>query len=66
MKKITIWMSVAAVAASAILPAQGGTYTWLATPADGNWNTSSLNWSDDQVRVHWFAPHRQQLDVHGE
>ena len=46
MKKITIWMSVAAVAASAILPAQGGTYTWLATPADGNWNTSSLNWSD--------------------
>ncbi len=46
MKKITIWMSVVVVAAIAILPAQGGTYTWLATPADGNWNTSSLNWSD--------------------
>ena len=39
-------LMVVAVAASAILSAWGGTYTWLATPADGNWNTSSLNWSD--------------------
>ena len=46
MKKIAIWTSMVAVAASAILSAWGGTYTWLATPADGNWNTSSLNWSD--------------------
>ena len=37
---------VVVVAASAILSAWGGTYTWLSTPADGNWNTSSLNWSD--------------------
>ena len=36
---------VAAVAAGCVC-AQGGTYTWLASPADGNWNTTSLNWND--------------------
>ena len=35
-----------AVATIAIFQARGGTYTWLASPADGNWDTSSLNWSD--------------------
>ena len=35
-----------AVATIAIFHARGGTYTWLASPANGNWDTSSLNWSD--------------------
>ncbi len=35
-----------AVAAIATFQARGGTYTWLASPANGNWDTSSLNWSD--------------------
>ena len=45
MKKIACLMCMA-VATIATFQARGGTYTWLASPANGNWDTSSLNWSD--------------------
>ena len=50
------------IAGGLAVSAQGGTYTWLASPADGNWNTTSPNWSDGTMEgVAWVdnisAPH---------
>ena len=50
------------IAGGMVLSVQGGTYTWLASPADGSWNTTSLNWSDGTMEgVAWVenasAPH---------
>lgn len=35
-----------AVAAALAHTVFAGTYTWLSSPADAKWNTTSLNWSD--------------------
>ena len=43
MKKITFWVGVAVVAASATLPVGAADYTWLASPVSANWLTD-LNW----------------------
>ena len=50
------------IAGGLAVSAQGGTYTWLASPADGNWNKTSPNWSDGTMEgVAWVdnisAPH---------
>ena len=43
MKKITFWVGVAVVAASATLPVGAADYTLLASPVSANWLTD-LNW----------------------
>lgn len=43
MKKLLI---IGIAASVAVTDVQGDTYTWLASPADSNWNTTSLNWTD--------------------
>ncbi|MBR4611499.1 MAG: hypothetical protein IKO40_02160 [Kiritimatiellae bacterium] len=47
MKLTSLLLSAAVVAAAASSAFAATTYTWKASPADANWNTSSLNWTTD-------------------
>ncbi len=43
---LIVCLTAMEIAGGLALSAQGGTYTWLASPADSSWNTTSLNWND--------------------
>ena len=44
--KNMVYLMCMVVATIATFQTRGGTYTWLDSPANGTWDTSSLNWSD--------------------
>ena len=50
---LTAFVAAIAVATSATLPlsVSAADYTWMASPANANWDTSSLNWNSGEAWV---------------
>ena len=53
MKLTSMLLSAAVVAAAASSAFAATTYTWKASPADANWNTTSINWTTNGTDAAW-------------
>ena len=51
--RICVVFSALCFVEAAFVAAHGGTYTWLTSPANNSWDTTSLNFSDGSVNSVW-------------